>query len=273
MATTVTVDGYSLQNLAYQVDLIEAETPVRRDHDIDLALLHGEVETSGNFEAPLVALRLWVDATDPSGVLSAPTPERQLELNLDMLKRIFLSTSAVTLAITTDGGATRRARVKVAAFSKPTAIAAHTHQITIGLKIIKVFWEAASATEVTFTSLNTWETLTNVAGSTAPITDAIVKVKGSITNPRIDIDGGGYCRYTGSALGSSDWWIFDSGRWLSARGASITLPTEGTKSMGSTDYYGSGVYMLEIPHPYRLRLSGSSASGVEWRVTARPKYL
>lgn len=275
-AWDVTVNGVSLSTLAFQVDVISnrRQLPLRKDMDIEVQGLHGEVAVVGTLMPTQFSMRVWIDGTDAAGQIpSGASFDGLLEANLEELLAAFDSNKLIDIRIEMPDATIRRCFAKVTAFSEGENGTGRFHMY--GLKIPGVHWESLAMVTDTISSLNTFLTLTNLtaAGSKAtPLTDFYGRIDGPITNPRVDNEDGGFVTFLGTVPAGSSW-VFDSKTWRSRLGIGITMPTEGSSIFGATQYAGSNSYLLELPRPYRLKLNGTgTAASTKLVVTARPKF-
>lgn len=177
--------------------------------------------------------------------------------------------------IQTLAGEYRAATVEVTAAIDPEMLGPAFGRFTIECRINDTFWE--SSTLYTYTSstgaANTVKvhTISELAGSTAPIMDATFTVTGPLTNARLtDVRSGHYVQYNG-ALASGALWVVDAAAWTSKVGG--TSVTANTVPVGRMSPYLMGISAWGTDAP-QVQVSGTGAgTASRFQVVARRKWL
>lgn len=171
-------------------------------------------------------------------------------------------------------GEYRQATVEVTAAIDPEMLGEAFGKFTIECIINDVFWESSSVYNYlsgtgTANAVKT-HTLSDLAGSTAPIVDSVINVTGPITNPRVtDLRSGHYIQYN-AALASSAVWSIDCKAFTSKVGANSV--TGQTVSVGKMSPYLFGVSAWGSAAP-QVSLSGTgSGTNTRFGLNARRKW-
>lgn len=285
-AYDIWIDGVPLNSLASQVTLIQGrhQIPGRANGGIGGAQMNGVNPVMGGFQPAAMTLSGWIASvngatgTRPAGISAGA----QYEANLANFKALFAKPGLLQLEKEMLDGTIQRAWARVTASGSITekgGIEDPVAQFQIPLDLPYVFFTSPETpTAQTFTggAGSPWQTVTSLAGSTAPVTDGVFVVKAvssQLVNPRLETDSG-YVQYNGT-LASGATWALDAGTWQSRVGTGTVTPTSGGASnLHQLSYAGSANRLLDIWNPYRLRLLGTGTlSGSTFSITARKKYL
>lgn len=278
------IDGVSLRGQGFGAATRSGRygLPGRRGENLVIAGSSGSRFAANKpFEDGVGALSVWaIGATESLGNIVIPATfqgQRQaFENNMQTLMRLFTRPHKLsTIRAAQADGSIRRALVEWAEWSEPDVSAGGTRaEWAIGYTIPGVWWEdEAVTTQGTTASATLPHTLdlTSFSGMTGIIEDAVLKVYGPITNPRItDAETGAWVQYTGTVANGAVWTV-DVVAATSMVGASHVI--------ANTTHAG-GYKLLTIPNCFgasntpRLTLSGSAGgAATRFEVVARRKWV
>lgn len=131
--------------------------------------------------------------------------------------------------------ADRHADVQIKTVSEPEVINTRTARITVVMECPGVFWRAQTSVDssVTMTASTVTAALTNHAGTTGTITDAIIRVKGAISGATITDPVSGHSITLTGALTATEYVIITCDDWSVRK---VISDTWNRFSAGSSDY-------------------------------------
>lgn len=274
----LTIDGIDMQTLAWNIrDRGGRWTfPSKQGTNINVPGRNGTLWVRNKtFDENNITMQMWAVGCNPDG--SFPTDRtraQQCRDNLDKLGRLFSKTHALLELVETDDlGAQRRCNAETyQAFDFSTMANGTRAEFAVELKIPAAFWEDMDS--ISFETAAGITTGTNfevvgASGGSAPIDDAILKIDGAVTNPKlIDLTTNDWVMYSGT-VASGEQWVVDANAWTTVKGT--------TNLLGDTTHSGTRLLTL-TPHPVTglvsLRFEGSTTdSGTKITVIARRKWL
>lgn len=267
------VDGVDVQSMAFGIETVDSQPPTLKGDHLALSGANGVIpQFNRAYEPGSVALKMWVLGCEVDGTVPGlRSGRRQLfERNLRMLLRLFgYQGNVVTLKKTIYGDSLDSAPITVTAraivsevANIDTQMARQRATVSVALTLVDSFWsDAAVTTDTTGASATVPKTLNLTDVGTAPVDDAVIKITGPITSPRVT------CPASGS-------WIQYNGT-VSA-GQTLTIDSKagtaflGTNSVLSNVTHGGTAKFMVIPPRNQgtvtdtgfqtaLALSGSSA--------------
>lgn len=219
-ATAFSLDGTSLNNLAYYVKEFDESGPERRGDDVVLGGLPGRMYVAKPYDYRPIVLEMVVDSRASGG---GSRTGNQLQSNVDTLKKLFGSDGQHTLA-RTFGALTLNTTVDVRRM-RWLPLGPYAYSLSVEMIMAYPFWSATSLTTATtpFSSVPTNLTVTNGGTYTADKVTITLACPSSpaalLTNPKVTI-GSVWVKYTG-VIGS---------------GSTLTINTETfAATIGSTD--------------------------------------
>lgn len=220
------IDGVPLQNSVYGWRFKQPSNPAsgisKQVADLNASGRDGTVQVRGFMAAPTVTL-----------IVDTPAAR------LDDLRQLFRL--GTTLTATSDGSKAATVEL-VSATPETLSVAADRYRLNGVFRLPNVYWRDTASTDYGPTTLTTsGQTVTVFGASTAPVRDALVCVKGSITGLAVQASNGTYFTYAPN-VPSGTYLTFDatSGRaWTGA--AAFVKTTEVTGNVAN----GPGPYFLE----------------------------
>lgn len=276
VAEQLTANGMLLNNSLWS-DVEGLETlfvvPGRRGDNITVPGRHGVVQNRRKrYAAADVVIPMHVKGVNRWNGVAPPRPAARLHENVDHLLEAF-HTETVPLAYRRDDGTTRTANAELA--GDPVVVVRDRAnpplaRVSLPLTLLE-FWVETTDRAQTITSATTTvpHQLTVFTGATAPITDAIIRFVGPVSNPRLAI-GERSVRYNG-VIPSGRELVLECGHWRAHSGAG----TPWTPDIRQI-YREPGPAWMEIPpSPAPLTAvwthSGGGAASVE--ISGRRRYL
>lgn len=253
----------------------------------------GEIWRSKDFATGRMVLDIYITAFDSTGVVPAgSTAEKQYRANLDLLMAVlgdrFATVKVVKLNNPTDVTTDPRENyAEIGAVFTPDHFGSEPGAtVSIELVFPSPFWIDITPKNTVGTASATSPrtiTLTNLAGTTAPITDPIVLVYGPATNPRVTDNGSGaWVQYNGTLAAGSRWRVnastFQSeiGTNLDYNATTYANVNTGTNVLADTGFTGPSLFTIN-PYQYgtpQLTFTGTSLSAsTQVNVLARRKFL
>lgn len=253
---------------------------------------HGEIWRRKDFGPARMILDIYIHSVDKTGVVPVGSnPEKQFKANLDTLFELFTRQELIEVAKTEDPQS--EYYYQKVNYAEVGIVLTPTYDdgplpgasLTVELIFPDPIWKELVVKEYTGTPSATSgrnEVLTQLAGSTAPITDAIIIVIGPITNPRLD-DGysstnQGYIRYSGTIAAGTRWRI-NCATFTSEVGAGLLFNSgTGTNVMSNT-LFGPGPRLFNLrPGPSgaapSIVLTGTGmSSATQLNVQANRKFI
>lgn len=267
------VDGVDVQSMAFGIETVDSQPPTLKGDHLALSGANGVIpQFNRAYEPGSVALKMWVLGCEVDGTVPGlRSGRRQLfERNLRMLLRLFgYQGNVVTLKKTIYGDSLDSAPITVTAraivsevANIDTQMARQRATVSVALTLVDSFWsDATVTTDTTGASATVPKTLNLTDVGTAPVDDAVIKITGPITSPRVT------CPASGS-------WIQYNG--TVPAGQTLTIDSKvgtavlGTNSVLSNVTHGGTAKFMVIPPRNQgtvtdtgfqtaLTLSGSSA--------------
>lgn len=195
--STYSVDGVPLDHAAGCWSLLigtgRRPLPAIRNSVVKLTGISGELPIVGeDFDTTVLGLTMMVYGVTEDG---NPGDEEDLESNLEALTGLLGVNHRNVVLRHTIGALTREAEVRFVAGSEPELLhGANAYRLTTLARIPGVFWRSPDTYTWTaaLTSSSAPKSVTDLAGSTGPITDAIIRVTGPADNVVItDVTTGG----------------------------------------------------------------------------------
>ena len=205
---------------------------------------HGAIRTPRKRrDVSEIVLPLWVKGVNRSSGDIPPRPAARLHENIDYLLRIFHQ-ETVELEYVRDDATTRTVTAELAA-EPVVAVRERSYpplaRVSFALTLFEPFWTETQDVSTTITGVTgTTRTLMGFAGSTAPITDAVITFYGPVNNPKLTI-GDRWVQYNG-VIAAGRQLVLECEHWRAS---------SGTGSSWSPDvrqvYREPGPCWLEIP--------------------------
>lgn len=294
-AYPITVDGVRLDTLAWGVELRKVVIPGTREANEVVPGVDGVIPSmNDDYDAATYTLDMFVRGSNEDGVVPADSVGR-LRANLDHLVAIFSKRHALldVREVVDAAGTVRQAMMKRQDSFVPEIAPGLSAKFTVQLVIPGVYWRSLSAVDWVGGAgvVNSSQVVTTVEGSTGAINDAVLLVKGPITNPKVaDPYGtGAFVQYRGT-LAAGDVWRVNCETWATRVGAGLTLDssdTVGTDATAVTEandpsgrflsirpgyYYGTSVASSTRRSVLMLQGSGAS-SETQLQVRARKAFI
>lgn len=289
--TPITVDGTSLDELAWGVETKTRTIPGVRSADVDVPGLNGTVASlNDDYGAGLLTLGMYVRGTDLTGVVPGGSNSvREVRKNLDLLTFLFSKRHAlIDVREDVAGLGVRQVFCKVEDTIEPKVTAGSVARFTVVLLCPGVFSQDVEVSDWSQTSVvsDTVYEVANLQGASAPVADASILFTGPGNNPQItDVTTGGFIRLN-QVLTAGQQWRVNSNTWTSRLGTGLgvgSLDTAGTNVESSTVYGGlpGKAPMLSLIPGYvdaalrvRVKVTGVGfTSATALAVRARRKFL
>jgi hypothetical protein len=234
---------------------------------------HGVIQTPRKrYDATEVVIPMHVKGVNRGNGLMPPRAAARLLENVDHLLGAF-HTETVTLAYRRDDATTRTVTAELAA--DPVVVVRERSvpplaRVTVALTLLDPFWTESQDVSQTITGVNgTTTALTAFQGSTAPITDAIIRFIGPISNPKLAI-GERHVRYNGVIPAGREL-VLECGHWRAHSGAGASWSPDVRQV-----YREPGPCWLEIPASAAAQAitfthTGGGAASVE--ISGRRRFL
>jgi hypothetical protein len=283
----ITVDGVRLDTLAWNIETLggRLSVPGTRGEDPEVPGMDGAVFVPNkNFESGRMTLQMWVRGSDENGLIPLSSSQMQeFRKNLDTITKMFtVRHRLLDIRQTWPAGIIQwMAKVEQPWDFSGSAVNPRA-KFAVELSIPSTFGQDVNTADYTSAAgLTTGVTLTlaNYDGTTAPISDAIIVVRGAATNPRLtNPDTGEWVQYNGTIATGTDWRV-DCGLWETRTGVGISLASgAGTNQVANTQYAGGGSRFMRLtPRPSggpQLVLTGTSLNGsTQVLARARRKFM
>jgi hypothetical protein len=299
----VTVDGRRLDDLALGLETSSLTLGGLRSADQPLSGLDGEVPSLNDAREPgLFTMGMMVRGNDANGVVTPGVKAQTIyQENLNVLKHLLCQQGALrdvrrvvnpaaslilgtaVAAASTD----QQVLAKVVDSISPDDAAGDWGRVVSVLKVPGCYWRSVqylTFTQAAVVSGTDYEH-TGLAGSTAPIEDAVVTLVGP-ANAGVTITdtATGYGVRLNEALPAGQTWRVNADTWESRVGAGLTVDsadTAGTDKSGVTDQTGTYPRYLRL-HPrdtagarrVKVRVTGGGfTAATTLAVKARRAYL
>ena len=239
------VNGVDLGSYCYMTSDISGllTVPAKRGDDVVVPGRHGAIRhPRKRYDVGEIVLPMWVVGCRPDGsVPSHGRMGREFFRRRDELLQLFHA-DTVELTFTRADGVALSTSVEVVdvmdftrKWAEPIA------QVSVALRLTEPFWTETQDVSTTITGVTgTTRTLMGFAGSTAPITDAVITFYGPVNNPKLTI-GDRWVQYNG-VIAAGRQLVLECEHWRAS---------SGTGSSWSPDvrqvYREPGPCWLEIP--------------------------
>lgn len=257
----ITVDGVRLDTLAWNIEKINRATASRREADAAVPGRDGVIPSLNDDLDPAVfGLEMFVMGTDADGAVPGAGRRDKFRTNLDELIHLFGKRHALLeVRETVTAGVDRRAWAKVTdAIAPDVAVTGSAGRFSVALSLPYGVWEDVDTQDWISGPITSGfgQGVDTLTGGTETVQDAIILVKGPVTNPKVtDNDtSGAYVQLLGT-LGAADYWRVNVGTWSTRTGTTLSLgsaDTTGTDRQNDTRYGGSTNQAGFLPFaPYR----------------------
>lgn len=249
---TITVDGVELNNYAYLITERTGwdNTPALVGENIKVPGRDGEIWREKSYGPGRVVLDLYVSGRDANGSVPAGfTEETKFRANLDKLFQLFTKrTGLIEVQKQYEDGVQRYNYAEVGAVISPKYVAnTNTATMTVELVFPNPIWSTPISVTNSGTLTNGAQiTLSNFAGSTAPISDALFLVTGPFTALTIFDNVSGKSISLSIQLTAGQKWRFDSGAFTSQTGTDLTILGTGTPTNALLFTTFTGPRFLEL---------------------------
>lgn len=279
---TLSVNGVNLNTLAKNITSLTGRlrAPALRTDNVTVPGRHGSLRTvNKRYEEGQIVLPMWVRGNDDD---EASVGRETFFTNVDTLTQLFRpGAGLLTVLHTLPDGSQRRALAECTEAINLTMVSGGEWPyatFSVALRVPSVFWEDVTATSVDL-AYNFSGNVTQLAGTTAPIEDAIYTISGPCTSCTVEAryDGGAmddpqYFTYSGT-IGTGQTLVVNSGTWkLTGTGG---LVVDYTKM-----FHTGSARFLEIPpgpiggYPQlKVTMAGAVAGTSKVNVSARRKFL
>jgi hypothetical protein len=283
----ITVDGVRLDTLAWNIEKINRAGASRREADVAVPGRDGALPSlNDDLDSARLGLEMFVMGTDEDGAVPVAGRRDTLRENLDELVHLFGKRHALLeVQEVVAAGVTRRAWAKVTDSIAPDLnTPGSSGQFAVSMVLPYGVWEDVGTTDWTQVAPGAAVEVTSLQGATERVLDAILLVKGPITNPRITDPATGAYVELQAALTAADYWRVNVGTWATRTG-NLGLGSSdatGTDRQAVTRFGGTPNQAAFLPltpvrdtgaRRVRLTLTGSGTDGTTaLSVRARRKY-
>lgn len=276
-AENLTVDGVSLQTVAYNVELRSDRWSMAgpRGSNAVVPGMRGALWTPNKVGEELEwGLGMWIVGADPATGLIVADRRIQIQANLDKLTRLFGKRyGLLDVRQLRADGTTRQTLCEVTAQIDFTSMAGATRaEFGVALRSPDGCWkDIADRTQIVVSGTGSTVDVSSQFGqATLPMDDLVYVVTGPITNPILtDSLSGAWIQYTGSLL-ATDTWTVDASAWTSKKNTTdvIAATTKGN---------GGPRFLTLTPDAVTgncvLTLGGTGkSSATQVQVTGRRRY-
>lgn len=239
------VNGVDLGSYCYMTSDISGllTVPAKRGDDVVVPGRHGAIRyPRKRYDVGEIVLPMWVVGCRPDGsVPSHGRMGREFFRRRDELLQLFHA-DTVELTFTRADGVTLSTSVEVVdvmdftrKWAEPIA------QVSVALRLTEPFWTETQDVSTTITGVTgTTRTLMGFAGSTAPITDAVITFYGPVNNPKLTI-GDRWVQYNG-VIAAGRQLVLECEHWRASSGTGATWSPDVRQV-----YREPGPCWLEIP--------------------------
>lgn len=282
----ITVNGTRLDTYAYNIEKKDgwANIAGRIGSNAKVPGRHGSiwVPNKRHDEGEFI-LSMWVSHKDVDGNIVGSDPYFQFRKNLDALVTL-LDSSYALLDVRQQIGPTpatdtRQAFCEFVGSLKPDLFGNQYGKFTVALAIPAVFWQDlatqdwAGPTGAGAISVNT---VTTMAGATAPMEDLQFQVVGPITNPRVtDVATGHYVQLN-ATVSAGETWEVDASKWTTVTGTATGWTGTGTNRTSITTAVGMHsprLFALAPGSAPSVQLGGSgTAAATQLKIRSRRKF-
>lgn len=281
-AETLSVNGVVLNTLAKNISSLTGRlrAPALRTDNVTVPGRHGSLRTvNKRYEEGQIVLPMWVKGNDDEG---ESVGRDTFYANVDTLNQLFRPGSGLlTLVHTLPDGSQRRCFAECTEAIDMTMVAGGQWPyatFSVALRVPSVFWEDVTLNSIDLRN-NYSGDITQLAGMTAPIEDAIYTVYGPCTSVTLEaryngaaMDDPQYFTYSG-IIGTGQTLVIDAGKWkLTGTGG---LVVDYTKM-----FHTGSARFLEIPpgpvggYPQlKLTMGNPNWTVSKVNISARRKYL
>ena len=258
-----TVDGERLDTLAWGVEAHRRTAGGLVPGDVPLPGLDGTVPSFYDAREPgNITLSMYVLGTDANGVVpGGEDAQERVRRNLDDLLQLFGQTHRlIDVRELVKAGEERQFLAKVTDKLEPEIRAGGLGRLVVSCQVPGSYGRDTATADWTQTAVvsGTVYDVTTLTGSSAPVNDAIVLLKGPFaTGVTIYDQASGQWVRLNTLASSTQAWRLNSGTWSTRHTTNLLISdpdTAGIDRAGITDTTGI--------HPYLLRLTPSRSGGV-----------
>lgn len=260
-AYPVSIDGVRLDTLAWGIEASSLRIGGLRSADVVLAGLDGVVPSLTESREPSsYSLSMFVRGTDEDGLVpGGRQPFGLFVENLANLLHLFTRAGSLldVREVVDEAGTVRQFYGKATESLEPEMELGAVGRFRVVIDNPGVWWQDVATQDwsVTNPALGTPLVVSTLTGSSAPVDDAVVAVKGPWVNPSVmDVTTGNLVRL-GATLGASDVWRVNVGTWTSQVGALTVASADSAGLDRNVVTESTGAY------PRLLRLAPARVSG------------
>lgn len=279
---TLSVNGVVLNTLAKNISSLTGRlrAPALRTDNVIVPGRHGTIRTPNKrYEEGQIILPMWVRGMDDNGGTVSRT---QFFKNLDSLTQLFRpGAGLLTVIHTLPDASQRRVLAECTEAIDTTSVSGGGMPygtFSVALRVPGVFWEDVNTVSVDFTNGFNGD-VTQLAGTTAPIEDAVFKVTGPCQSVTVE------ARYNGGAMDDPMYLTYSgivgTGQTLTINCSNWQLTGGGGMVVDYTKMFhtGGSRWLTLAPGPVggspQLKVSfGTASIGVtKLTMTTRRKFL
>ena len=278
----LSVDGVRLDTLAWNVETLDGRlaVPGVRGEDPIVPGMDGVVYVPNkSVDSGRMTLKMWVRGSDADGYVPVNSTQlAEFRKNLASITAMFgIRHRLLDIRQTWPAGDIQWMAQVVQPYDFSGSLVNPRAKFAVELNIPETYGRDVNTSDYSSaTALTTGTTLTLATynGLSAPISDAILVVRGPATNPRLtNPDTGEWVQYNGTIASGTDWRV-DCSNWETRTGVGIGIASgAGTNQVANTSYAGGGArFMRLLPRSGgpQLTLTGSSL-GANTQVLARAR--
>lgn len=282
-AETLSVNGVVLNTLAKNISSLTGRlrAPALRTDNVTVPGRHGTIRVPNKrYEEGQIVLPMWVRGNDDN---ENNVGRDTFFTNVDTLTSLFRPGSGLlTVVHTLPDGSQRRCLAECTEALNLTMTGGGAYPyatFSVALRVPSVFWEDVTATSVDL-AYNFNGSVTQLAGGTAPIEDAIYTCYGPFTSCTVEV------RYNGAAMDDPQYFTYSgtlgTGQNLIVNSSNWKLTSGGTPFL--VDYTkmfhtGSSRFLTMAPGPVgaapqlKVTTVGGVSGTTKVNVNARRKFL
>lgn len=285
-AETLSVNGTILNTLAYNIESITGrwKVPDLRTANISIPGRNGTLRTTRKFydEATMV-LPMWVRGGDEDGNIPGDsTARREFQANIKTLTKLFRPGSGMLEVLYTQADETVMRAMAECTDAIDFSMVGNSGdnplaKFSVALCMPEPFWEDVSISSIDLPIAQNGE-VSQLAGTTAPIEDAVFTITGPATNPKCEaliagapLENPTWFLYSGT-VGVGQTLVVDCENWALSGTGGFTPNYANFSHMGGARWFTFVPGLVDAAPG--LRITASSTSGAtRLNVQARRKFL
>lgn len=251
-----TFNGIDLTNKAWGIQSIDGlGTPGLRGSNIQIPFMNGNRWIKKRYDSKVIMIIMYVLGVDKTTgtIPQGTTYMEQLDINIDYLLKLFGIRGQHSLKRTMRNGEIREAQAEIYKLTDPKVNKAGDVRITVEFELVDPFFYSTDLTSQLKTISSTEYTWTHNNPGTAPVTAAVITLKGPLDSPRLEnLNNNIWLKYQGAIA---------TGETVIINTKDFTCEKDGENYISAIKHGGDAYWLTLEPGNNNLELTTQETGG------------